>query len=162
MSLTFQLCSDSFARRFAYLYATLCFFGGIFLTYLFDQLLHAVEHFLGRRNGKRAAKSLSSGDRAPSTGETTPSTGTDTEPQPQPHDVEGQQQTANVAHECEDADVEPVRPPETPVDEPMEIDDELGHDGHMVASIYENHSHDSKALIRMGIFAGIALGFHVS
>lgn len=47
-------------------------------------------------------------------------------------------------------------------DDPIEIDQNVGHDGHMVAEIYQQHTNDVRALIRMGIFAGIALGFHVS
>lgn len=52
--------------------------------------------------------------------------------------------------------------PQTPNgDEPIEIHHEVGHDGHMVAAMYNQQAADARALIRMGIFAGIALAFHV-
>ena len=45
-------------------------------------------------------------------------------------------------------------------------DSVVGHGGHLIAAMYNeqrvNEHQDSKALIRMGIFAGIALAFHVS
>lgn len=48
-----------------------------------------------------------------------------------------------------------------PPDESIHISEEVGHEGHMVANVYTQSKQDSKALIRMGIFAGIALAFHV-
>lgn len=67
-------------------------------------------------------------------------------------DVEGQQSSPqDRTHE----------PATTPVDEAIEIGHDIGHDGHMVAEMYQE-SKDAKALIRMGIFTGIALAFHVS
>ena len=45
--------------------------------------------------------------------------------------------------------------------ENIDIDHEVGHDGEMVAEVYRMTADDSRALIRMGIFAGLALAFHV-
>lgn len=131
-------------RRYAYLYATLCFFGGILITYAFDQALHCVEHFLTRRKGKsKSPTSISKDHQTPPEERTPPSASDELE-----MDVE---------------DSHPARrPSETRADDSIDMDDAVGHDGHMVANIYENHGHDGKALIRMGIFAGIALAFHVS
>lgn len=62
---------------------------------------------------------------------------------------------------------EPIEVPEdtSSLGEPVEIDDAVGHGGHLIASLYnqdaQNNDHDSAKLIRMGIFAGIALAFHV-
>lgn len=125
----------------AYLYATLCFFGGIVITWIFDQLLHVYERCIAKRSRKKNPKY-----------EDSPiEDSTDTPPivenPTNPSDVEGQ--------------AEPQATPETPRDERMVIDHNIGHDGEMIAAMYENEDQDSKALARMGIFAGIALAFHV-
>ncbi len=39
---------------FAYLYATLCFFGGVLLTYLFEVGLHTFEKWLLKKKEKKA------------------------------------------------------------------------------------------------------------
>lgn len=46
--------------------------------------------------------------------------------------------------------------------EEITIDDEIGHEGQMVAQVYKMNKDDARALTRMGVFAGIALAFHVS
>mmetsp|Transcript_12501 Transcript_12501/g.33733 ORF Transcript_12501/g.33733 Transcript_12501/m.33733 type:complete len:413 (+) Transcript_12501:119-1357(+) len=54
-------------ENLAFLYATLCFFAGIVLTFLLDRALHALEHFIARHENRRAAQNVadssnSSGD----------------------------------------------------------------------------------------------------
>lgn len=114
---------------YAYLYATLCFFGGVLITAIFDVCLHLFEKWIGARKAKKEAilpnTNYPSLDQQPSTNTTDGGN------------------------------------PQNDQDEPLEVDHEVGHDGELVANIYNNHGHDAKALIRMGIFAGIALGFHV-
>lgn len=144
--------------RFAYLYATLCFFGGIGLTYLFDRGLHLFEHWVGARRTKKQAKaSATDSDQTPPSGAVIPTT---REAVPSP-DVEGQQ-TSPVVGTGVQTSAAPSHAGGDAAEANRDIDDDIGHDGHMVANIYENHGHSPKALIRMGIFAGIALAFHVS
>lgn len=116
-------------HSYAYLYATLCFFGGILITAIFDVCLHLFEKWIGARKAKKEAilpnANYPSLDQQPSTN----------------NELDTRSQNDQ--------------------DEPLELDHEVAHDGEMVANMYANHSHDAKALIRMGIFAGIALGFHV-
>lgn len=139
--------------RYAYLYATLCFFGGIAITALFDQLLHAFQHWLTHHRRKKANRQNDL-DAANSSSEDD----TSTEPCNR-HDVE----RPRLPHEPIEINVDT-----SSVGEPAEIDEHAGHGGHLIASLYtqnaqeEGQGHDLAALIRMGIFAGIALAFHVS
>lgn len=115
-----NLCS------YGYLYATLCFFGGVLLTYLFELALHAFERWLLARRSPTAA------------------------------------------HDLEDVDAQSSSIAESPrsstnivANENLSIDHDVGHDGEMVAEIYRMTEDDTRALTRMGIFAGLALAFHV-
>lgn len=57
----FEKCIDR--SEVAYLYATLCFFGGVLLTVAFDKALHLFEHWAQRRlHAKRAAAAAVEGD----------------------------------------------------------------------------------------------------
>eukprot|EP00177_Eucheuma_denticulatum_P004276 GFKZ01007757.1.p1 GENE.GFKZ01007757.1~~GFKZ01007757.1.p1 ORF type:complete len:396 (+),score=50.00 GFKZ01007757.1:100-1188(+) len=151
----FTACVD---ERFAYLYATLCFFGGVLITYLFDIALHHIDHLLGKRKARKAAPDpvfLNSTEPTPSN--LAPSPPSNHLPSNRSfQDVEDQNSTSSPSSN----NVNPQPIPNTALDNPLHVDEEYGHDGHMIASIYENHSQDTRALIRMGIFAGLALAFH--
>lgn len=64
-------------------------------------------------------------------------------------------------YQNDDVGISPDHP--NPDDDNHIVESNVGHGGHLIASIYDQHddSHDTSALIRMGIFAGIALAFHV-
>lgn len=148
----FEKCSG---ERYAYLYASLCFFGGIVITYLFDIALHFFENLISKKKAKRASTKSALSTPTNSSPPDSASNSTIDAPRADPsvpyaqtHDVEANELTSQDH-------VQPQEP-----DEPIEILHDVGHDGHMVAGIYEEHGRDAKALIRMGIFAGIALGFH--
>lgn len=139
--------------RFAYLYATLCFFGGAFITYIFDCLLHIVERrVLGPKKRTKATATVSSTDGSSHPIAHNASTrGVDETPIAETHrapptDVERQMMT-------DDAIV-------ATHGDHITIDNEVGHDGHMIAEVYRDAEHDPSKLIRMGIFAGLALAFH--
>lgn len=128
--------------RFAYMYATLCFFGGLFLTFLFDRALHAFEAWAGKRKAKKLTSSPSTRNVSP----TLPWTS---------QDIEGQKQSSSSSSSVHSAS-------NRGQDEAIEFVHDIGHDGQLVASLYEQQQEKSaQALIRMGIFAGIALAFHV-
>lgn len=141
--------------RFAYLYATLCFFAGVFVTFVLDRVLHYIEHCLVSR---KAAKNLSTSTSPNPFPTSSPKRADDKSvavPPARANDVERQ---ITFHHDSSDTDVNPQPPTAS---EPIAIDDHVGHDGHLVASIYESNHENTRALIRMGIFAGIALAFHV-
>eukprot|EP00178_Gracilaria_changii_P027867 TRINITY_DN924_c0_g2_i2.p2 TRINITY_DN924_c0_g2~~TRINITY_DN924_c0_g2_i2.p2 ORF type:complete len:228 (+),score=32.88 TRINITY_DN924_c0_g2_i2:2966-3649(+) len=145
-------------EELAYLYATLCFFGGILITYLFDISLHLFEGWISRRriSSQEKNKAVDSDsdkeDERSSSGKPLPLVPAPVSKSPHNGDLPSSDAVLPV--------FQPTSPTE-PEDEPVEIDPHVGHEGHMVASVYQVHSHDPQALIRMGIFAGIALAFHV-
>lgn len=120
------------------------------ITAIFDRVLHAFQHWLGHRRREKITRSHPS-DGAQSSSED------DASVDPCGHDVE----RPRLSHE-------PLEMPAntSSLGEPVEIDDTVGHDGHFIASLYnqdaETQARESAKLIRMGIFAGIALAFHVS
>lgn len=144
---------DSVDRpELAYLYATLCFFGGVAVTALFDLALHYIPRLFSRRSNTASVKSApgGAGDNveskspkgAAALGSSDESSG-ETNPTTKPNvDIE---QPGQVTHHHQEVDM-------------------VGHGGEMIASIYsaENRQNETSKLIRMGIFAGIALAFHVS
>ncbi len=104
------------------MYATLCFFGGVLLTYLFELALHAFERWLLTRR--------------------------------------------TVSHDPEDvdsrsADAEAPKTSTVVENDRLSIEHDMGHEGEMVAEVYRMTADDARALTRMGIFAGLALAFHV-
>lgn len=117
---------------------------------MFDRGLRLFEHYAGKRKAKKV---IGSTPPRSDVALSSDSTQTDIEP---PTEVSGdvERQTSPRTPEAVQTIV--------PQDEAIDIDRGLGHDGHMVADMYENEPNSSKALIRMGIFAGIALAFHVS
>ncbi|CAN8070404.1 unnamed protein product [Agarophyton chilense] len=152
---------DYFAKcveeNLAYLYATLCFFGGILITYLFDMSLHLFEDWISQR--KHASLEKKQAIQRNSDIKDTQSSSQESLPpvtQPVSNVLQGDDQ------ESSDIVLPVFQEPSLsePRDEHVKIDPHVGHDGHMVADMYQAHSHDPKALIRMGIFAGIALAFH--
>lgn len=79
-------------------------------------------------------------------------------------ETEGLPETIN-GHPGRDSDAVATTPmsnnEELHTDDEMHINDEIGHEGHMLAEIYKMNPDDARALTRMGVFAGIALAFHV-
>lgn len=110
-----------YCTSFGYLYANLCFFAGVVITYMFEHMLHWFEHWIMR---KKSQPSGGANDQVVENGAV--------------------QELENVVQEK---------------DEDVLI---AGSDGEMVAEVYRMNADDAKALTRMGIFAGIALAFHVS
>lgn len=193
---------DCVGEQYAYLYGTLCFFAGVFLTWLFDQGLHFLEHKFGKSRKKGSADGHADGPpialdalrnvvESVATGE-----GADMTQDFQNNAERGDQLGREMGDELpmrtvgaattasgsspsievtltEDAsnsgaasaytetpvssDLERNSRVAAAVDEPIVIDQDVGHDGHMVADIYREHGHDARALTRMGMFAGIAL-----
>lgn len=134
----------------------------MFITYLFDRILHVIQHRLARRKTAKSEPKQTSDDSSDivanlEEGVVKPkpeSTSPDTSDMDQPS--ENMKQENSMGDEIE------VAEPAPDGSEPIEIEHQVGHDGHLVASLYEQHGDDTSALIRMGIFAGIALAFHVS
>ena len=125
--------------------ASVCFFCGILITYIFEIILHRVQHYIAKRE-----RTKESSDK--------PGDSDDSEDS-EPVKLDLESQSGRPAH------ARPAPPSDeisAPSPDAIEIDEEVGHDGYMVADIYRASEDDSKALIRMGIFAGIALAFHVS
>lgn len=119
---------------------------------MFDCGLHLLEKAIGkRRGGKGSANSEDfAGTSATSVGLQNVAAGAG--------DVEGQAPESVLQASAEDAiNGEDAINTE---DERMEFHHAVGHNGYMVADLYEKHGQDAKALVRMGIFIGIALGFH--
>lgn len=184
--------------RFAYLYASLCLFFGIFLTWLFDRGVHFLQHYLCEKEARKAALLQSSDAEISSANFTTQTT---TESLQQVVDTIARDAVARdaiardavardaiardaVARDAvaRDAVAETVQPPsadgdierqpqsnnpddtkdsdEIQIHRAINIPQEVAHDGNMVANAYRTHAHNSRALVRMGIFAGIAIGFH--
>ncbi len=104
------------------MYATLCFFAGVLLTYLFELALEAYEDWLlARRTIPSDLEDVDS--RSP--------------------DVEAPKTSTVVENDN------------------LHIEHEVGHEGEMVAEVLRMTADDARALIRMGLFAGLALAFHV-
>lgn len=143
--------------NYAYLYATLCFFGGIAFTAVFDKVLHVCQHLLEKRKATKNKDRVNSDDGSPDSNPSSSEDDVSTE-QVAVQDIE----QGGTAHESEES--AEIVAKVLPHGEPVEIDHVVGHGGHLIASIYNQNSktHDSAALIRMGIFAGMALAFHVS
>lgn len=148
------------STRYAYLYASLCFFAGIAITFVFDVVLHVVQKWLMRRTNAKIAASIeqSANDTSPVTSDADSKT-----------DVNDNSDIERPSIGCEgyqpyhDGDgPTPIADPNADGDDRI-VESNVGHGGHLIASIYDQHdaSHDTGALIRMGIFAGIALAFHV-
>jgi len=133
----------------AYLYATLCFFAGTVITYLFDIALHAFELWVVSKNNNNNLQQQDDADKA--------------------HDVENYAEDAqdDLVTDSNDADAiqqtHTRRPRSNSIprsEQHVDIVHEMGHEGEMVATIYDMSNSDSRLLTRLGIFAGIALAFH--
>jgi zinc transporter, ZIP family len=169
-------------QQYAYLYSTLCFFTGIFLTWIFDQVLHAIEHIIGSRRAKKSQSR--SEDNVPASSTTADTTNDNLAidavssiaeavaveaasydvanaaaaaiSQPPPSVTDTETETATTTATYRGADPESA----DGGGDQIHIAHEVGHDGHMVAGVYENSANDGRKLMRMGLFAGLALGFH--
>lgn len=178
----------------AYLYATLCFFGGIGITAIFDAVLHFIQGKVFQH--KSSSSSSQQKDQGVQVEKEEDEEDDDDDNGNCDSDSKTKTRTGSDSSSVTDkghvVDVEqpPVRSTTTRRGAVEDIDDVdyitrqssisraefqtadnnsdhvVGHGGHLIASLYENQeenhtTHDSRALIRMGIFAGIALAFHV-
>jgi hypothetical protein len=169
----FEACVE---KRFAYLYATLCFFGGLALTWCFDQGLHVLEGYIGarrERNGDHVGEPAvaldavqgiiaaaigeaqpvanhSSADVGDANGGLDQRAGGGDGPVGEIQGVGDRFRMVTVSESDG-----PTTSNASAGGERMEIFHEVGHDGHMIASVYGENAHDSKRLVRMGMFAGI-------
>lgn len=162
-------------EAWAYLYATLCFFGGIAITAVFDAVLH---HVQGKVFQHKSSSSSSSSPQHVEEEEQKQAShqmkdhkqqqnGSDSDKTRTASDTSSVTDHAHVDVDVDDDGItrESSQVAPTGEDDGNNGDQVVGHGGHLIASLYqnqeENNVHDSKALIRMGIFAGIALAFHV-
>eukprot|EP00181_Compsopogon_caeruleus_P000633 CAMPEP_0184685272 /NCGR_PEP_ID=MMETSP0312-20130426/18314_1 /TAXON_ID=31354 /ORGANISM="Compsopogon coeruleus, Strain SAG 36.94" /LENGTH=366 /DNA_ID=CAMNT_0027139193 /DNA_START=181 /DNA_END=1281 /DNA_ORIENTATION=- len=149
-----RLCVDD---RMAYLYATLCFFGGLLITFLFEVLLHLFEKWAIRRSIARdGARGTSKTGVGRDDSGSLQSTSTDS--------CGGGQ----VCNHSDTVDIQDRDGRETLSDvdalpsdsHPVAMDGDGCCNGDLVATIYTNTGKDKRKLLRMAIFAGIAIGFH--
>mmetsp|Transcript_3666 Transcript_3666/g.6427 ORF Transcript_3666/g.6427 Transcript_3666/m.6427 type:complete len:362 (+) Transcript_3666:152-1237(+) len=150
----FEACISA---NYAYLYATLCFFGGVLLTFLFDKALHSFEHWIARREADRGNEeshdvNSKDGDLERPVQNSSGEQREGCDPEAQVNNIVengtgGQGEIQAVVEEVEGGRMSEL------------IDDEVGHDGRFIADLYSNGT-DRKALARMGMFAGIAIAFH--
>lgn len=140
------------------MYATLCFFGGIAITFFFDCALHLIQHWLVRR---KHVKTAITSNNAPA--DISPVSSV-SDSSPCPHESSDIERPSVNCDRCSDRDEINQVETSPPCDEEDLVDSAVGHGGHLVAAIYNEHAatEDTAALIRMAIFAGIAIAFHVS
>lgn len=162
-------------EQYAYLYGTLCFFAGLALTRLFDEGLHLLQKRI-TRGGKRKDEPTIMVDVMQSVVESAvmeeavsrpwseESEGKDVEDPNTSRDgsstetaaVEGTVPTVSTGED--NVTAEPSMNTSTTFDvleNRLDVDHSVGHDGHMVAEVYRETVHDSKRLARMGVFAGL-------
>lgn len=146
----FEKCFTEEDAGFAYLYATLCFFAGMAITWLFDRALHALQHAFTSKRAPEAQKGTAQDNGA--IDKLNYSNSADTSSGAAAADIDKiESQVDNQTKQNGGA-----------IDEAVEVDPVVGHGGHLIASLYDESAdnQDSSALIRMGIFAGVALAFH--
>lgn len=128
---------------------------------MFDAVLHVVQRWLMRRTGAKLAASK----HKQNANDTSPVT-SDADSKPDVNDISDIERPSTHCEEYQpyhnDDGPTPADDLITPVDTPI-VESNVGHGGHLIASIYDQHedSHETASLIRMAIFSGIALAFHV-
>lgn len=132
---------------FPYLYAALCFFAGILLTYIFEVCLHALEHWILQRKGSDSTSASLENAEAGRAGDVA--------------SEKDSSQSFTGDNTTGKANLENGSTPIATSVADGHVDGEIGHEGHLVAEVYRMNPGDRRALTRMGVFAGIALAFHV-
>jgi len=170
----------------AYLYATLCFFGGIFLCWALDALIHYIDHKLVEKMKRKEAEAQDEEqDLKDSLGE---EDGEMADPLSFPSEA---LESAVVSMDVETPTVTQASVPDAPIDFPEEAveasvtfstnnvasdmpirtssDSEAipieAHEGEMLAALIEAENdskttNDRRKLARLGMFAALAIAFH--
>lgn len=169
----FQSCMD---EGIGYLCATVSFFGGVFICWGFDLLLHRVDHYLLEKAKKelRSEKELDLED-VEKEGEKVSEVGADLEDgmANEAEETAKGMESEDVPHPTSEVKPEVVDTKGvqdatlngTKMD--LDLNDGVMHEGNLVAALYESHNgtdEEKKALnrklARMGIFAALAISFH--
>lgn len=162
--------SNNGNEAWAYLYATLCFFGGIAITAVFDAVLHHIQGKIFQH--KSSSQQLEKEQQQDSQDQLKVDKCCDS------HSKNKTRTASDTSSVTDHANVDIEQPAVHEDDDRIARessqaapagdnngDQLVGHGGHLIATLYQNQEepnvHDSRALIHMGIFAGIALAFHV-